>query len=281
MFGGKDAGRAVIGIAVGFAFLVLSSSIAAAQATYSYTGNPFTFFSCGPNGADTATMACSGEPAPGNTLTSYKATDHVTATLTLASPLGPNFAFADVRGLPGFALTLNDGEHTVATPLTAGEGMFASVSTDASGNINQWRLAINTGGVENGGVVTFDFSDINGSHVFDQGVLACCDPVVSGNLAENFGLPGTWGGASPATGVTNLTNMVSNPSLGLTAGQISSLTDKLNNALASIEAGQNKQAINQLNAFINSVQSSVNTRKISAETGATLIAAAQAIIAAL
>jgi hypothetical protein len=55
----------------------------------------------------------------------------------------------------------------------------------------------------------------------------------------------------------------------------------LNNALASIQAGLNKQAINQLNAFINSVESSVKTRKMSAQTGNTLIDAANAIIAKL
>jgi hypothetical protein len=55
----------------------------------------------------------------------------------------------------------------------------------------------------------------------------------------------------------------------------------LNNAQASIQAGLNKQAINQLNAFINSVQSSLKTGKISAQTGKTLIDAANAIIALL
>jgi hypothetical protein len=104
-----------------------------------------------------------------------------------------------------------------------------------------------------------------------------------GNLAINFGIPGTWnsGIQNPATLVTNLINLVSNPSLNLTSGQISSLTDKLNNALASIQAGLNKQAINQLNAFISSVESSVKTRKMSAQTGNTLIDAANAIIAKL
>jgi len=69
--------------------------------------------------------------------------------------------------------------------------------------------------------------------------------------------------------------------LGLSSGQISSFTDKLNNAILSIQQGLNGQAINQLNAFINSVQSSVKTGKITPEAGATLISAAQAIIATL
>jgi hypothetical protein len=255
---------------------------ASAQATYQYQGNPFTFFSCGPNADDTATMDCS-TPAPTNTHTSYTATDHVTATLTLDTPLGPNFPYSDVSTLPGFQLTLDDGQHTVSTPITAGQGLFSFVSTDASGQINQWRLGINTGGALNGGIATFNFTDISGAHVFDEGVLSCCDPAPPGNLAINFGIPGTWnsGIQNPATLVTNLINLVSNPSLNLTSGQISSLTDKLNNALASIQAGLNKQAINQLNAFISSVESSVKTRKMSAQTGNTLIDAANAIIAKL
>jgi hypothetical protein len=255
---------------------------ASAQATYSYTGNPFTFFSCGPNTDDTATMDCS-IPAPTNIHTSYTATDHVTATLTFDAPLGPNFAYADVSTLPGFHLTLDDGQHTVSTPLAAGQGLFSFVSTDASGQINQWRLGINTGGALNGGIVTFNFTDISGTHIFDQGVLSCCDPAPPGNLGEIFGVPGTWssGNPSPATLVTNLINVVSDPSLHLTSGQVSSFTDKLNNALASIQAGLNKQARNQLNAFINSVQSTVKTGKMSAQTGKTLTDAANAIIATL
>ena len=255
---------------------------ASAQVTYQYTGNPFTLFSCGPNADDTSTLDCS-TPAPTNIHTSYTATDHVTATLTFDAPLGPNFAYADVSTLPGFHLTFDDGQHTVSTPLTAGEGMFSFVSTDASGQINQWRLGINTGGALNGGIITFDFTDISGTHIFDQGVLACCDPTTPGNLADNFGIPGTWnsGNPNPATLVTSLINVVSNPSLNLTSGQVSSLTDKLNNALASIQAGLNKQASNQLKAFISSVQSSVKTGKMSAQTGNTLINAANAIIAAL
>jgi hypothetical protein len=68
------------------AFIIASlSGSGFAQATYRYTGNPFTFFSCGPNADDTATMDCS-TPAPTNIHTSYTATDHVTATLTLDAP---------------------------------------------------------------------------------------------------------------------------------------------------------------------------------------------------
>jgi hypothetical protein len=257
------------------------SEPAAAQATYSYTGHPFTLFSCGPfidNGTVTGTSTCS-TPAPTNQYTSYTATDHVTGTLALAAPLPANMAITDVRTFAGFQLSMNDGEHTV-TDLDQ-QGMFAEVATDASGNISQWRLVINTGGALNGGIATVK----KDTSVFDQGVLACCDPGVSGNLAFVFSNPGTWNSGSPtptpAQAVTNLISMLSNPLLGLTPGQISSLTDKLNNVLASIQAGQTKQAINQLNSFINSVQSSLKNGKITPQAANTLTSTANNIIAML
>jgi hypothetical protein len=193
--------------------------------------------------------------------------------------LPANLAIQDVRTLAGFHLTMNDGQHTVTEADQV--GMFAEVATDANGQITQWRLVINTGGTLNGGIATVN----KATSVFDQGVLACCDPTVHGDIAANFSMPGTWsssgGTPTPDQATSNLIDMLSNPLLGLTSGQINSLTDKLNNALASIQAGLNKQAINQLNSFVNSVQSSVKNGKMSAQTGATLIAAANAIIASL
>lgn len=81
--------------------------------------------------------------------------------------------------------------------------------------------------------------------------------------------------------VSMLTNKLSDASLGLTSGQIANLTDKLNNALISIQSGLYKQATNQLNAFISFVNISVKTGKMTASSGATLTAAANAIIAAI
>jgi len=246
-----------------------------AQATYSYTGRAFTLFSCGVNEFGN-TSDCS-TPGP-NANTSYTATDHVTATLILASPLPANLAIQDVSTFAGFSLSMNDGEHTV-TDLDQ-HGMFAEVGTDANGQINQWRLVINTGGTLNGGIATVN----KATSVFDQGTLSCCAPTVQGNLAINFSMPGDWTGGStpsPATATTNLINVLSNPTLQLSVGQINSLTDKLNNALISIQAGQTKQAINQLNSFISSVQTSVKNGKIGASAGNTLISSAQAIIGML
>lgn len=284
MFSARTASRAIAALATIFIAFAATGERAAAQAVYNYTGNPFNLFSCGPSSPGPGTIDCS-TPSPTNPDTSYTATDHVTATLTLDSPLGPNFAYADISSLPGFSLTLNDGEHMVSTPLTSGQGLFGFAGTDASGNINQWRLGINTGGFDNGGIITFNFTDSSGTHVFDWGTLKCCDPTPGGDLAQNFSMPGTWTGGSsppsPTSSVNNLIGMLSNPLLQLTSGQVNSLTDKLNNVLVSLQAGLNKQAVNQLNAFINSVQSSVKNQKISSQTGTTLINAANAIIAVL
>jgi hypothetical protein len=262
--------------------LGLSGVSAFAQATYNYTGNPFTLFSCGPAVPPPGDVLCS--TAGPNSLTSYTAADFVAGTLTFANPLPANLTLQDVTGLPGFQLTLNDGQHTVTNAMT--QGLVVQMATDASGNIVSWWVIMNTGGTQNGDIDTVNFSNITyGTNVYDNGVLACCDPAVPGNLAYNFSSPGTWtsgsGTPSPTTLVTNLIHLVSNPLLQLTVGEMHSFTDKLINALASIQAGQNKQAINQLNAFIGSVQTSLKTGKISAQTASTLTNAATAIIAIL
>jgi len=86
---------------------------------------------------------------------------------------------------------------------------------------------------------------------------------------------------SPAAAVTNLKALVASPELGLTPGQVASLTDKLNNALASIQAGHNRQAINQLKAFIAQVETAQRNGRMSSSSAATLVSAANAIIAML
>jgi len=266
-------------IALVFAVALALAPAAAASVTYNYTGNNFTLFSCGPTFDNTATLDC-GTPAPTNTFTQYTAGNHVTATLTLDSALPANMAITDIRNFAGFGLSMNDGQHTVT--FAQAVGSFVEVGTDASGNINQWRLVLNTGGALNGGIDTIN----KGTSVLDIGVIACCDPTVSGNLALVIGNPGTWTGGSappptPTQATQSLITTVSDPLLMLTVGQINSLTDKLNNVLASIAGSQNKQAINQLNAFINSVQTSVKVGKITPAAGNTLITAAQAIITQL
>lgn len=267
--------RAAAGLAMACAGLTFAAP-AAAQVVYTYTGNPFTLFSCGPSSGGSGTLLCS-TPAPTNPNTSYLATDKVTGTLVLSSPLPANMVLTDVRSLSGFQLVLADGRQTVNNTMAV--GMAAEVATDADGRIVNWRLIINTGGLDNGGVATQ-----NAAFLADSGTLRCCDPTVAGDLARNSNVPGTWSGGgapSPAAATMSLINLLASPELALTAGQVASLSDKLNEALASIVAGQTKQAVNQLNAFIKAVDSARKAGKMSAPAAATLIAAAQAIIAML
>jgi hypothetical protein len=168
--------------------VTLAARPAAAQATYHYTGHAFNAFSCGPTSDDMGTLVCS-TPAPTNTNTSYSGADFVTATLSFTTALPANFTLQDVTGRPGFQLSLNDGLQTVNNTIAV--GMIAEVSTDATGQINAWRLVINTGGVNNGGIFT-----INEASAQDAGTLACCDPTVPGNFGESFSSPGTWSTAA-------------------------------------------------------------------------------------
>jgi hypothetical protein len=269
--------RALTGLALTGAGLAFVAP-AAAQAVYTYTGNPFTLFSCGPSidgtGTVTGTLLCA-TPGP-NVNTSYLGTDRVTATLSLSSPLPANQALVDVRTFSGFALSMSDGRHTVTNAMAV--GMFAEIATDASGNITTWRLVINTGGVDNGGIST-----TKSTFDSDGGALRCCDPTVDGDLARVANAPGTWTSPPPsaAAAVSNLIDLINTTELGLTVGQVASLTDSLNKVLASIEAGQNKKAISQLKSFIRSVESAQKRGAMLPESAATLIDAANAIIALL
>lgn len=261
-------------------FGLMLSSQAYAQTTYTYTGNPFTLFSCGLAVPGPGTALCS-TPGP-NSLTSYTATDFVSGTLTFTDPLPASMSLQDVTGLAGFQLTLNDGQHTVTNAIT--QGLIVQVSTDASGNIASWWIVMNTGYPLNGDISTDNFSNATfGTNVTDNGDLADPGGTVPGNFAYNFNSPGVWtnGAINPATLTTNLIHLINNPLLQLTVGEGSSLTDKLINVQVSIQAGQNKQAKNQLGAFVSSVQTYLKTGKISAQTATTLTNAATAIVALL
>lgn len=81
--------------------------------------------------------------------------------------------------------------------------------------------------------------------------------------------------------ITGLIAQVENPSLGLSNGETKALTSKLDAALASYKRGNSTAAGNQLSAFINQVNELVRTGRLTPSHGATLIAAASSILAAL
>ena len=249
----------------------ISKAVGAATGpvVYSYTGNPFTLFSCG---ASDGGGACA-TPAPANTFTSYTATDHITATFTLDAPLPSNASFLDLKTLPGFQLSLSDGHQTL-TQADSSDGISVDVSTDANGNITSWDLGVGANGHQ---ILT-----ANENIVVDEAVLECCDPAQHANLAYNQN-PGTWrvGAATPAQAITDLLGVVADPATGLRRGQVKRFTNILDKALADAQAAKATQAKKELQAFIKAVQNALRAGRISAQTAAMLIAAANAIIATL
>ena len=238
---------------------------ATAQTTYQYTGNPFTLFSCGPSSSGTGTLLCA-TPGP-NENTSYTATDFVSATLTVDNPLPANLNLADVTSLPGFQLSMSDGQQTLTG------ASIALISTDGSGQIVAWRLIRNLGNPANSGIATQNFTFIT-----DSGTLACCHPTVAGDLARNSNIPGTWssGSATPAQMVTSLITVVQEMNI---PQQGTSLIDKLQAILADINT-QNGLACLDLAGFINQVNAQ-NGKKITAAQADQLLAAAASIATAL
>lgn len=266
--------RLAVSVAAACVAVIVSARPADAQVTYTYHGNPFTVFSCGPDpyGFDTCST-----PGP-NQYTSYTAANSVTATVTLDAALPANMPWQELWLLPGFRLTLTDGIQT----LTFASGDFnsadvgvAGVSTDATGRIIAWDLGL---GFSSTRTWIETLRALPSYPTYDYGQLMKGNPSAPADFAYYWGTPGPWtfSGSGPAAAVTDLIGSLSH--LGLTNGQINSFTTKLNNILTSIDAGLNNQAINQLNAFINQVQAALNTGNISAATAATLIDAANAII---
>ena len=179
---------------------LLAAQTAFGQVTYTYTGKPFSLFSCGGN------SLCS-TPGP-NANTSYSATDIVTGTLTLASALPGGLSLADISGYAGFKIALNDGHQTMTAMAGYIGGFRAQISTDAGGNITEWVFVVNCCFNPNNGVATAYAPDYpGGSSIFDQAVLSAPSPNngypnTPLNMAYNSNKPGTWsaGGGTGGTG---------------------------------------------------------------------------------
>jgi hypothetical protein len=192
---GRYAGRVIGGIAIAVAWLALSSLPAFAQVTYSYTGNPFTLFSCGGN------SLCGTAGPNGNT--SYSATDIVTGTLTLATALPGGLTLASISSYPGFKIVLNDGHQTMTATVGYTGGFNALVSTDAAGKITEWVFVVNCCFYPNNGIATVN--NPGGSGIFDQAVLSAPSanngyPNTPLNMALNTSAAGTWGPAGGGAG---------------------------------------------------------------------------------
>jgi hypothetical protein len=252
----KNLHTPLTNIALVISALAISALPLAAQTSYHYTGKPFTFFSCGPSSPGPGTRDCPNDPAPGNTLTSYTATDHVTATLTFTSPLSASLFYTDVTTVPGFKLTMNDGHQTLTTP----GPVIAKVSTDATGQIvGPWLLVINAGNAADSGIASENEPPVQ-PFVQDQGTLACCDPTIQGDIALNQNLAGTWDNTNQKTPVQMLSDLVVVIQQMNIPKQGTSLIDKLQQISTDITA-QNGLACPDLTAFMN---------QLKAQTGKTI-----------
>jgi hypothetical protein len=163
-------------------FLVLRS--AQGQTTYSYVGNKFNLFSCGP-GQSGGVIDCSN-PAAGET--TYTKSDYVFASLTLTSPLAPNLNLQDVTSMPGFLLTMQDGQQSLSSA-NPGMSVVAEISTDANGNvIAPWWVQIYVISNSLDAGVSTTNSPANGvGDIGDTSLTA-----TGGDLGAIFESPGVW-----------------------------------------------------------------------------------------
>jgi hypothetical protein len=250
--------------------LVFSALPLAAQTSYHYTWKPFTFFSCGPSSPGPGTLDCPNDPAPGNPLTSYTATDHVTATLTFTSPLAPLLNYQDVSALPGFKLTMNDGHQILSTP----GSVIAKVSTDAGGQIiGPWLLVINAANAADSGIASENEPPVQ-PVVQDQGTLACCDPTIQGDIALNQQLAGTWDNTNQKTPVQMVTDLIIVIQQMNIPKQGTSFTDKLQQVSTDITA-QNGLACPDLGALTNQLKAQTGKSVTNSQASQLLAAIAQ------
>jgi uncharacterized membrane protein len=165
----------------------------------------------------------------------------------------------------------------------AGETSTEAEGINFSGTIvgNAYDASAGEGFVRNAaGTITTFVAEPTASYTQPQGVNAL-GTIAGIWLDSAFMRHGFIETPAPAAAVPNLISLLSNPSLGLRAGEVVALSDILHLALVSINAGQNDLATLELNGFIVAVQVLQRLHQISALTASTLITGAQATIALL
>jgi MYXO-CTERM domain-containing protein len=155
--------RLVFGAVIAQGLALLSSPAAHAHVILTYTGNDFTFF-----------------------IVPYTSTDKVTASITLANPLGDNLNLAPVTPR---VFSLSDGVRTLSEVDPSISGIF-EFSTNAAGMITEWDVeASRTGGPAN----FIATQDVPGM-IIDIAVLI---PVGS-HMGSVLNDPGVWTASSAA-----------------------------------------------------------------------------------
>ncbi len=182
-------GRGIPGLLLCLVYICLCQlcllGSADAQVTYNYHSQNFNTFSCGPSGSQYGGVIDCSNPGPGQT--TYSTGDYVFAWLTLSQALPPNLNMQDVHTLPGFQLTMSDGQQTL-TSAAPNMSVVAEVSTDANGNVVApwWIQVYAISSLDNG--ITSVNSPSNG--VEDLGDTSLTQ--TGGDLGAIFGNSGAW-----------------------------------------------------------------------------------------
>jgi hypothetical protein len=178
------------------AFLIATASVAHADTTYTYTGNPFTDF--------TGIYPLSG-------------TSNVSGSFTVAQPLAPNLFDAHVTPT---TWDFTDG-HFSWVPGTYGSGEVGTggfvITTDSAGNITNWGISLDVKGTitlsstcdNSTGTVDFILFTNNGEDFSETRFVGTPPTSCLDGEADNSGTPGTWamttsgggGGGGGGTGV--------------------------------------------------------------------------------
>jgi MYXO-CTERM domain-containing protein len=160
---------------------LLGPSAAHANVILSYTGNDFTFVT-----------------------TPYTDTDRVTATITLAQPLGDNLNLSSVTPL---AFSLDDGVQTITNAQPIAASVF-QYTTNATGAITAWHVDVL---VQTSQVVFPEIDSLNepSVNVFDLGKIS------TGAFGSNSASPGSWTETNVAVPAPPLSNLAALGVLGL------------------------------------------------------------------